>query len=56
MAIYDENLPPAQWLLGRIVKLIPSADQLIRAVEIQTAKTKLVRPVQKICLLPTEIM
>lgn len=56
VAIYDENLPPAQWLLGRIVKLIPSADQLIRAVEIQTAKTKLVRPVQKICLLPTEIM
>lgn len=54
VAIHEENLPPAQWVLGRIVKLISSADGLIRSVEIKTPKSSAIRPVQKICVLPTE--
>lgn len=52
VVIKDENLPPARWLLGRIVELIKSKDKLIRSVVIQTAKTKLTRAVQKVCILP----
>lgn len=52
--IHDDNLPPAHWLMGRITKLIHSADGLVRTVEIKTAKSVLTRPIQKICLLPNE--
>lgn len=55
VAIHDENLPPAQWLIGRISKLFLSKDELIRSVEIKTEKSLLVRPVQKICILPVEL-
>lgn len=50
--IGDENLPPARWLLGRIIELIASKDGLIRSVVIKTAKSKLTRPIQKIVILP----
>lgn len=59
-------LPRKKWFQMNAMKIchlhggylveITSADKLIRAVEIQTGKTKLIRPVQKICLLPTQVM
>lgn len=52
--IRDENLPPTQWKLGRIVKLIPGSDGLVRNVLIKTAKGEFKRPVQKICVLPVD--
>lgn len=52
--IRDENLPPAQWLLGRIIELIKGKDGLVRSVELKTESGKLSRPVQKICILPVE--
>lgn len=54
--IKEENLPPAQWLLGRITELIKSEDGLVRSVELKTytEQEKLYRPVQKICVLPVE--
>lgn len=48
----DENQPPARWLLGKIIELIPSKDGLVRSVVIKTQKSKLTRPVQKIVILP----
>ena len=50
--LVDECLPRGQWRMGRIVKLFPSRDGLIRTVEVKTgALTSFVRPVQKLCLL-----
>lgn len=54
MLIQDDNRPPSQWLLGRIVKLNMSKDGLVRSVDIETATTKLTRAVQRICVLPIE--
>lgn len=54
VVIYDENLPPAKWLLGKIVKLLPSKDGIVRAVKIRTPTNHLVRPIQKLCILPLE--
>lgn len=48
----DENQPPSRWLLGKITKLLPSKDGLVRSVVVQTQKSKLTRPVQKIVILP----
>lgn len=52
--IKDENLAPAHWLLGRIVEIVPSKDNLVRSVKIKTKNSILSRPVQKICVLPVE--
>lgn len=64
--VMDENLPPSQWLIGRIIEIVLSKDGLVRTVVLEVASknnkaakyikktTKLTRPVQKICILPTE--
>lgn len=52
--IRDENLPPAQWKLGRIAEIVPGRDGLVRNVLVKTAKGEFKRPVQKICVLPVE--
>lgn len=52
VVIKDDNRPPSQWLLGKIEELILSKDGLVRSVVIKTAKSKLTRAVQGICLLP----
>lgn len=54
VVIDDANLAPTHWLLGKVTKLIPSADGLIRAVQVRTPKGNLIRPVQKLCILPLE--
>lgn len=50
----DENLPPAQWKMGRISKVFPGKDGLVRNVEVKTANSSFPRAVQKICILPVE--
>lgn len=52
--IRNENLPPAQWRLGRIVELLPGKDGLVRNVIVKTEKGAFKRPVQKICILPVD--
>lgn len=52
--IKDENLPPAQWLMGRVIELIQGKDKLVRSVKIKTESSELMRPVQKICILPVD--
>lgn len=52
VVIKDDNRPPSQRLLGKIEELILSKDGLVRSVVIKTAKSKLTRAVQGICLLP----
>lgn len=54
--VKDDNLPPAQWQMGKIVELLPSkSDENSRSVVIQMPNgRKFTRAVQKICILPTE--
>lgn len=51
--IKDENLPPIQWPLGKIIKVHPGKDGVVRVVTLKTATSEaVVRPVAKIALLP----
>lgn len=53
MVIKDDNLPPAKWPLGRIVKLHPGKDGVTRVVTIKTAVSdSVVRPIARIAMLP----
>ena len=45
--IVEENLPRGQWHLGRIVKVIPGRDGLVRTVEVKTKSSTLVRPIYR---------
>lgn len=51
--IKDDNLPPSQWMLGRIIQTFPGSDHLIRAAEIKCKNNTITRPIHKLCLLPT---
>ena len=43
--LVGEPLPRGQWRLGRVVKVVPGRDGLVRTVEVKTgASTSLVRP------------
>lgn len=52
--INEPNAPPLEWPLGRVIKLFPGNDGVVRVVEIKTARNTLVRPVNKLCRLPCE--
>lgn len=52
VVIQDDNLPPMRWKLGRIVKVHPGDDGAVRVVTLKTATGSLMRPVEKICILP----
>lgn len=49
--VVEDNLPRGRWNLGRIVKIFPGDDGLIRTVEVQTKQGTFKRPVAKLCLL-----
>lgn len=50
----NENLPPTYWALGRITEVRPGADGLVRAVTISIDGKEYDRPVQKLCIVPTD--
>lgn len=52
--IRDENLPPLQWKLARIVALHPGEDGKIRVVTLKSQNNTFKRPIVKICPLPIE--
>ena len=52
VVIQDDNLPPMRWKMGRIQKLHPGEDNVVRVVTVKTATGTLTRPVEKLCLLP----
>lgn len=52
--IKDDNAPPCQWKLGRVIELHPGADEVVRVVTIKCAGSVVKRPVVKICVLPIE--
>jgi hypothetical protein len=52
--IIDDNQPPAQWAMGKIIEAIHGEDKLIRVVNIRTQKGILKRPIHKLCILPVK--
>lgn len=53
VVLKDENIPPHQWCIGRIVATHPGADGIVRVVTIKTPTSEFRRAVTKICLLPS---
>lgn len=51
----EENLPPQQWSLGRIIKVHPGKDNVIRVVSVKTKTGVFKRAVTKISVLPIEM-
>ncbi|XP_018306518.1 uncharacterized protein [Mycetomoellerius zeteki] len=52
--IKDKRIPCTQWMLGRITKLFPGQDDVIRTVSITTTSGEIMRPVKSLCPLPME--
>ena len=53
--VKDNRTPPCQWPLGRIIRIHPGPDQLVRVATVKTKTGTFVRPIVKLCLLvPTE--
>lgn len=49
----EDNLPPLQWKLGRVVRLYPGTDGVSRVADVTTSKGIIRRAINKMCLLPT---
>lgn len=52
--LHDDNLPPLQWRLGRVIEIYPGHDGIIRTVRVKTTTGELTRTVKKLALLPVE--
>jgi len=48
--IKDDHLSRNEWVIGRVVEILPSKDGLTRNVVVKTGKSTLRRPVQKLAL------
>jgi len=53
--IVDERYPPAKWPLGRVIKIHPGKDGLVRVATVKTLTSTLTRPIVKLCPLPIPI-
>jgi len=51
VAIQDKNLPRRLWIVGVIIEVFPSEDNLVRTVKVRTRTSELLRSVQRVVLL-----
>ena len=49
--VVTENAPRGHWLLGRVTRVSPGQDGLVRTAEVKTKNSILLRPISKLCLL-----
>lgn len=52
--IKEDNSPPLQWRLGRVINIYPGMDKLVRVVEIKTSTGIIKRSINKIAVLPID--
>lgn len=45
VSLKENNIPPMQWLLGRIIRKFPGNDNLINVIEVGTVKGTVRRPI-----------
>lgn len=55
VVLHEDNVPPMCWRLGRITKLHPGADGLVRVVIVKTKNGLFKRSVHKLSVLPIEV-
>ena len=53
--VVDEQRPRGQWLLGRIIEVMPSTDGRVRSIKVRTHQGIYTRPAAKICLLEENV-
>ncbi|XP_029177719.1 uncharacterized protein LOC114945619 [Nylanderia fulva] len=53
--VKQQNLPPLQWAIGRVLEIHPGSDNVKRTATIKTTKGTYVRPLSKLAILPSEI-
>ena len=49
--IVDSDVPRGQWKMGRVTKVIPSKDGLVRKVVVKTSTSTYLRPIHKLVLI-----
>ena len=54
VVIKDSNSPPLKWPLGRVERLYPGPDTIVRVAQVRTSKGLLDRPLVKLCPLPDQ--
>jgi hypothetical protein len=52
--LVEENLPPLNWKMGRIIEVHPGKDNRVRVVTVKTASGTTKRTVNKVCVLPKD--
>lgn len=52
--VYEDNIPPQQWVLARIVNIIPGRDGKVRVVDLKTPRGTFRRSIHKIAPLPID--
>lgn len=50
----EDNLPPLKWATGRIQKLYPGKDGMVRVADVRTGSGIYRRAITKLCLLPLD--
>ncbi|GFX79100.1 DUF5641 domain-containing protein [Trichonephila clavipes] len=50
--IKEDNIPPATWLLGKLIETHPGKDGVVRVVTLRTVKGRFKRPIHKLCKHP----
>lgn len=50
--VKDDNIPPMQWRLGRVIRIFSGNDGNIRVVDVKTKDGIVTRGIAKICVLP----
>lgn len=54
VVLKDDNLPPLQWMLGRVTEIHPGKDDITRTVTVRTSTGMYKRNVRKLAPLPIE--
>ena len=49
--IVDQNIPRGHWPLGKVIKVVPGTDDVVRSAIVKTKTGEFTRPVSKLCLL-----
>lgn len=52
--VNDPNLPPLKWVLGRIIRLYPGKDGVVRSVRLRTQHGEKDRHIKYLSFLPIE--
>ncbi|KAL7724400.1 hypothetical protein ACLKA6_003753 [Drosophila palustris] len=53
--VHEDNLPPQEWLLGRIISTHAGTDGRVRVADVKTKKGTICRPICKLAPLPNQI-